>query len=131
MNRPPKESYELGMKCYEQGDSMAAIGHFRDVMHAGMSEYFLSASFNIACNLINMGRMEEGMELMKMTAQQDHPTAIYYMGVDFERKGDCRGLTCYVRAALLGSSNARKALEDLDVAIMLEGRTLENSTIRW
>jgi len=133
MENSQAELYLKGMNAYEQNDRKAALEYFVKVVAIGdtESQYYKSAKFNIACNLIDLGFKDEGMKIMKECAQNDHPTALYYMGVDFERKNDCRGLTCYVRASLLGNMQAVQALKDLGVEMMLENRTLENAVVFW
>ena len=133
MENSQVDLYSKGMNAYEQGDRKTALECFAKVVMMGdtESQCYKSAKFNVACNLIDLGHKEEGMKIMKECAQDDHPTALYYMGVDFERNGDCRALTCYVRASLLGCMQAVNAIKDLDVELILENRTLENSVVLW
>lgn len=127
-----EELYTSGMAAYQAGDRAKALEFYRKVMSedTNKTQYYHSARFNIACNLVDMGN-PEGMKIMKEAAMDDHPTALYYMGVQFERRNDCRSITCYVRATLLGSKEAVDALVDLGIVSILDGRTLESCTVFW
>lgn len=133
MSTSIEKLYQAGLACYQAKDYEGAIKQFQLIVNDPTidhnSQYYRSSMFNIASNTIMAGRYDEGVKLMFESAKQDHPRALYHVGVIFERQNDCRAIMCYRRAAILGSEEALAAIKDLKIESILANDFL--TPIHW
>ena len=112
-----EELYNEGMQNDSLGQRENAIKCFQDVMAVAdkTSNYYRSSRHNLACQLVATGKYDDGIKLFEESAADNHPASLYYLGVHYERRNDCRAIGCYIKSANLGNADAITALKDLGI----------------
>lgn len=80
-----------------------------------------SAKFNLGCKLIELGEKEEGLKWFYDVADnENHPGAMYYIGVHLERENHVGCIKYYVEAANLGEPRAISVLHELGLSHLVK-----------
>ncbi len=130
-----EEFHKEGMEMFEHKEYDSAVRTLAKVMEmAGLeSPLGKSAQYHVALSLIALGNSYVGLGIMKESAQQDYPPALYYYGRHLESQGSPHANGCYFRAMLLGNDDAKEALKikGTDGVVIIMGQNLAQYKVPW
>lgn len=117
-----EDIYQKGLHAYYDGDHIKSIRIFRDIMDQTESDsiYYISARYNVACNLMDLpertsNQLEEALQLFQLGVEIEHLGSIYYLAVYYEWQNDTRAIPLYTQAAKKDHQPSIDALIDLGI----------------
>lgn len=125
--------YNHGMMEDEKGNLVEACDWFKKIIEfqgtftSEIINIQRSAKFNLGCKLIELGKKEEGLKwLYEVADKENHPGALYYIGVHLERENRASCIRYFVKAARLRDFRAITLLEDLKLSHLIDSDAFQN-----